>query len=618
MADIAKTEILNFFEAMYGDAIHSQAQVVLWSSVKGASVLWCSDSDKAASAALANSKRIDSYYQPCLHSPALMEQEVIRRNRSSSKLISSEQRKRRGYHESVSVMPAVWADIDTLEGSHKAADHDGNVLPATTEEVASMLMDLPLRPTYIIRTGGGCHAYWLFEEPWILESDEDRDRARDLSYAWQVGVVSSAMVQRGWNAMDRTYDLTRVMRVPGTLNRKYNPPRRVVAIHSEDTARYTAEQILEYVPDGYFEAPSRSERIQSKPLEPVDPDAKPSPVIAGLLGMHSDFKFAWDGTTRYKSQSERDMAISAYLVNSSFEFTDDDIYEALVINRRIHGGQDKSGHPTYYGNTIARARRSKNDGSFEVYTAKSARERRAFKEDLADQRLAELEETFEEAAPELADDNQVASNARAKIISAISDHIGIPSDQAIIGIEEECPGSGKRATYTLVGTPGKVDLGEMIMFSKRNVFDAAIRELFRVPMKPMNEKEWTLVHGMLLRIIDKVDVGDDGTLVGETESAVRTVLAHRCGDTVVSNRDVAIRNRMPWIEEGRINFVANSTLEDICKLTRHRWEIREFCKRLRNLGCDQKRIKVGARRNGKDERQALYVWTLPNEPDYWL
>jgi hypothetical protein len=618
MSDGAKDEILHFIDEMYGGMIHSQAQVVLWSSVKGASVLWCSDSRKAADAAIANAKRIDAYFQPCLHSPELMQEEVMRRNRADGKARKPEPRRRRGYHESVTVMPAVWVDIDTLEGEHKAAQHAGNKLPETTDAVMEMLMELPLLPSFVVRTGGGCHAYWLFDEPLELRTQEERDAARDLSYAWQVGVVSGAMVARGWNAMDSTYDLTRVMRVPGTVNRKYDPPRRVKIVHDAPDNRYTPEEILEYAPEGYLKAPPRNSSVTMAPLAPVEPDAKPDQLIVGMLDMHSDFRFCWDGTTNYKSQSERDMAIAAYMVHSAFEFTDDQIYEALVINRRIHGGQDKANHPTYYGNTIARARRSKTDGSFKVHTSKTRSERKQLAEELQEQRLAELEEKFDEAAPQLIDDNQQASNARAKIISSISEHIGIPADQAIIGIEEISPGHGKRAMYTLVGTPGRVDLGDMLAFSKRIVFDSAIRELFRVPMSTMNEKEWTLIHGMLLRIIDRIDLGDDGTMTGETEGALRSIIVNRCGDMIVSSRDVAIRNQVPWVEGGRVNIVANMMLDDICKLTRHRWDLREFSKRLRNIGASTRRVKVGGREMGRDARTSLSVWSLPNDPEYWL
>ena len=52
-------------------------------------------------------------------------------------------------------------------------------LPATETEALDFLEALPSKPSLILHTGGGLHAYWLFESPvWL----HDRDRPRALSH----------------------------------------------------------------------------------------------------------------------------------------------------------------------------------------------------------------------------------------------------------------------------------------------------------------------------------------------------------------------------------------------------------------------------------------------------
>jgi len=64
----------------------------------------------------------------------------------------------------------------------------------------------------IIHSGGGYHCYWLLDEPFVITSEAERQRAKNSQYAW-VDYVGSDKA---------TKDLARVLRVPGTMNCKPN------------------------------------------------------------------------------------------------------------------------------------------------------------------------------------------------------------------------------------------------------------------------------------------------------------------------------------------------------------------------------------------------------------
>tara|TARA_Y100000034_G_scaffold132852_1_gene196839 strand:+ start:1741 stop:2352 length:612 start_codon:yes stop_codon:yes gene_type:complete len=116
--------------------------------------------------------------------------------------------------ETVGVI-GLWADVDYLDPAHKK----GNLPPQ--DEAAGLLADMRLFPSLTVASGHGLQPWWLFKEPWIFESDEDRQAAATLAQRWQLTMRIRAR-ERGWD-IDMTHDLARILRVPGTINWKAEP-----------------------------------------------------------------------------------------------------------------------------------------------------------------------------------------------------------------------------------------------------------------------------------------------------------------------------------------------------------------------------------------------------------
>jgi hypothetical protein len=110
------------------------------------------------------------------------------------------------------------AAVNCLFAEFDAKDFAGDK-PATLAHVDG----LAVPPSVIVDSGGGYHAYWLFRAPFRLTSNEERERARRLQAAWVVYVGGDKGAK----------DLARVLRVPGTVNRKYDPPRPVVILRAD-------------------------------------------------------------------------------------------------------------------------------------------------------------------------------------------------------------------------------------------------------------------------------------------------------------------------------------------------------------------------------------------------
>ena len=117
---------------------------------------------------------------------------------------------------------AFWLDVDCGEG--KAADSKGyaTVLDAQIA-VRQFCIDTGLPDsTHTVLSGGGLHVYWAL------------DRAVDRE-TWQAYAAKLKRLTKvhGLLADDsRTADIASVLRMPGTLNFKYNPPRPVMLLYA--------------------------------------------------------------------------------------------------------------------------------------------------------------------------------------------------------------------------------------------------------------------------------------------------------------------------------------------------------------------------------------------------
>jgi P4 family phage/plasmid primase-like protien len=152
--------------------------------------------------------------------------------------------KGRGEAKDVIALPGLYADIDLKHPAHKAAN-----LPQSIDEARQLLTEaIPLPPTMLIDSGHGLHGYWLWRELWLLDTEAERQTAARLLLQFQ-RTIQAAATLHGWH-VDGVGDLARVLRLPGTCNRKI--PDRIAPVAflevNSDT-RYTASDFTAYLVD---------------------------------------------------------------------------------------------------------------------------------------------------------------------------------------------------------------------------------------------------------------------------------------------------------------------------------------------------------------------------------
>jgi len=249
----------------------------------------------------------------------------------------------------------VWADIDLRSDAHPRT-----TLPTTIEQALSILpTDLP--PTLVLRTGNGIQAWWLFREPCIFASDDERREAAALVHRWHTLLRDNART-RGWT-YERLADLARILRVPGTTNCKdpYNP--KPVVLHSHNHRRYNPSDLAEYmddlgVPDAESEENASKQWAQQFQDTPLKIDLNAAIVQVQLdqwIASAPRFKETWfrqRTDMQDQSQSGYDLALADF--GFRVGLVAQEIVKLIVHHRRIHHQKART-RLDYFYRTLSKA-----------------------------------------------------------------------------------------------------------------------------------------------------------------------------------------------------------------------------------------------------------------------
>ncbi|MFL6110559.1 MAG: hypothetical protein ACJ786_04300, partial [Catenulispora sp.] len=171
--------------------------------------------------------------------------------------------RKRGEDELTASIIRLFLDVDC--GTHHAVSptvlnkRNGLHLPANEEAALDFIENIGLpEPTQIDFTGGGVNPYWHLAEPAHVDGDEEARREASWLYeAWQ-DIAGAAAPRHGVHYGTENRDLARVLRIPGTVNRKRNPhegkadaadssvwPERQARTVFRDGPTYTYAELLE-------------------------------------------------------------------------------------------------------------------------------------------------------------------------------------------------------------------------------------------------------------------------------------------------------------------------------------------------------------------------------------
>jgi hypothetical protein len=118
-------------------------------------------------------------------------------------------------------IPAIWADVDYKD--------------TTKEKLQSLIKEFPFKPSAVVRSGGGNHIYFFLREPADRTQLDDVENINRRLAAYFGGDLQAV-------------DASRILRLPGTRNHKYDPARRVEISYFNPDLRYDFSD-FDFLPD---------------------------------------------------------------------------------------------------------------------------------------------------------------------------------------------------------------------------------------------------------------------------------------------------------------------------------------------------------------------------------
>lgn len=211
---------------------------------------------------------------------------------------------------------AVWADLDNRR--------------------ISECLKLQPRPNIIVDSGKGVHAYWLFASPVLVRGEDMRGEDR-----WsRIEAINRGLCKK-LGADIAAIDISRILRIPSTLNHKYDPPRPVRA-YALAPKPYKPEYFINH--GIYIQKPSAEAEIDVNDGEVITdlPDKIRKQLDTPGGGKHND-------------PSREDSSVITAMLGAGHR--PQDVYATFVASARgKHAAERKVGHfADYVQRTIKKA-----------------------------------------------------------------------------------------------------------------------------------------------------------------------------------------------------------------------------------------------------------------------
>lgn len=550
-----------FFSELFGDSISSAHRLVLWNARDKRS-RWCPSIGEAVEAVKRVAESSDPYFGVCLQDHARAIEERSRRTGDSPPSMEFA----RGYASSAVSMPALWLDLDLAGPAHEKKG-----LPKNRDELNRILSALPFAPSWLLQTGGGLHAYWLLEEPWTFETQDERDQAAAIIRGWQNLAIDLA-ANMGF-AVDATHDLSRVLRPAGTINHKYG--KEVEFIERNDT-RYNPSDFDDYADSIRPTAAALPERVDrlGNVHEEMQP---PGEKLMAMINLQPQFASTWRRERKeFPSQSEYDMSLASMAARA--RWTDEEIVALVVAHRRSGGEPTKADRPEYYARLIQKARSG-------------------IEADAAHERLHDRVEAVVQG-------DTTPEEERSGFLKDVSSLLGFRIRRVLKFV-------GDPPQYRLVLEEGTIHLGGVESILQSAKFRASIAAVSGQLIARFRPDRWDPIAQAILSAVEELDLGVDSSAEGIVGEWLNEYLNQ---NRPQEERDEAIAIRCPFVLGGQVAFFLQEFRQWLAFHRDERMGRRQLATLLRSAGCVPK--PVAYTREGDNQRSTVQAWITPMGVSY--
>jgi len=486
---------------------------------------------------------------------------------------------RRTSNENSAGLYGLWADIDIANPDiHKKWN-----LPPDENAASTILSSSRLEPTLVVHSGHGLQAWWLFKEFWSFDTENDRRVAYDLAQKWNTTLRVRA-AEHHW-VLDSTFDLGRVMRVPGTVNLKGEPQPVRLLTYTE--RRYNRDDVEDCLVDDsllreHGIVPIEDYQVGALALG-VDRWPEPPGMLDALLDNNEKARAVWEGKVAHlhdQSGSSIDLSLASLAVASGWN--DQQVADLIMARRRKHvDNPEKALRLDYIRSTL---RRAHNQSALTV-----APER-------ADEAIQEVLDARVEQ------DQERERDARSRAFDEIGAMLG---GIKIVGFQRFM--SEDRQYALLLGTTDRINFKTFDdLATPRKAYSIIKDHVGPLDLPRYTQPGWDPIVNRLLALAQDIDVGAESTETGQVAVWMEGYFAER---SIADSRAEALETGWPWRDDDGVhiwsgNFKAYLHLHHQIKLSPA-----DLGRLLKQYGCEKETPNVIDPTSGK--RTQRTAWLLP-------
>ena len=537
---------LDFLVTLFGNKPDG-SQILIWSIPSKLSA-WCDTPEEAANAASKLASKPEDVYVGVGLAP--------KKYRDNERCPNAE----------IQGIVGLWADIDIAGPTHKNKN-----LPPDIDSAILLALETGAEPSIIIHSGHGIQCWWLFNEPWIFDTPEERQEAAVLAARW-IKTIKAIARNKKWE-VDSTFDLARVLRVVGTYNCKQPEDKPLVYCLEFVDKTYNLDDFDKLIvepepgkttPDYVGAVTWQSIASQINLSEDAD---VPFKKWEALCGAQPDFLKSYERKRSKRdmpdqSGSSYDMSLASFAVAANW--TDQEIANLLIASRRKNK-DDLKLRADYYARTISRARNTVR----------------------VEQAQAELEDA---PAPQTAEE-------QSGLFKSLSKVMGVTITQ-FIKYKSDPP------TYKIEMNGTLVPLGDVNGIMNQVRFRNAAFDATGKVIQKFKSSIWDGYAEQLYSARIEDTFGDEATEMGAAQMWINGYLDNH---KPIENEEEAIKERSPYIKDGYIiifgsdmrRWMGDSKIEKI--------SLKQMGSALRAFGCLPDRLhgEISGRRT------SFSVWKVP-------
>lgn len=587
--------IKTFLEELYG-FIEEDDFFYIWNK-RNKQTLWLNNIDEAVKYSEEQSKKTGNDLYVCVGTgpdPKKIERIILDKEKGPEykQFLETEIKKLTGFY----------LDIDIADENHKKLN-----LPQNIEEALKLLDTCWHKPTFLINSGYGLHCWWLFKEPFEIETEKDFNFIKERTRAFNNFFVKRAREQE--REVDHLFDLKRLLRIPGTYNWK-DPknPKEVYFIKNNPELRYEVsdfEDIFDFNFETVTETKIRKDfgssvkEIQDI-IDEIDFEKKElnqDDMMNLELVFGPKFINLWekklDDNARFSSASEYDWNIASLC--NRLGFSNQRIFQAMVSFRQKHNLDLKLNNKQYYARTIKDLKKtydpSKDPLNFNKQPEPSV---------VSSEPESELKPE-DNAQPDKKDSSEtnLLEKNKTLIKKALSDKLNIKILKFIKYIEDPRP------QYVLITDDNqKIFLGDVSQISSQNHFKKHILDAKNFCIPSYKKDAWDMIIQQLFDICEEISTGEENS-----SRAIILWLDEYLSEQPNIDKDEGCQTNSPFKDEGDWHiFIDNFYIWCVsCKnidMKKNR-----FLTYLTMCGCKSIQKRYTDEKNNTSRKR---VWKIPN------